>query len=150
MAIFEDMTLHWKGKDYPIPAGRMLGAIAVLEQHISFAELTHPFALTRFSLTRLSAAYGGVLRYAGCLVEDEEVYAVLFGEKDNMTERVLQAIVTLMMLMTPPAGLKLAAQDELAAQAAATPAPGPSRGNRRAASRSSRNSTRRRSVSAAG
>ena len=137
MAIFADMKLGWNGTDYVIPADRMLGAVAVIEEHMTFHEM---FALVRQgkpSLVTLSRTWGAVLRYAGAKVTDDEVYVGMFAGP-TVSERVIEAINTLLLIMMPPSAVA-AANAERAAS-----------GNPQAASKPSKPSTRRRSASAAG
>jgi hypothetical protein len=138
MAIFEEVPLGWQGETYVIPANRVLGAIAAMEQHISFFELADPSQLGKLSLVKLARAFASVLRYAGCTVSDDEVYADLFASETTVTQRVIPAINTLLLLMMPPSSVPKV-QGE-----------GSSSGNSPAASRPSKRSTKRRSVSAAG
>jgi hypothetical protein len=138
MAIFENVSLEWRGEKYVVPANRMLGAIAAMEQHIGFFELADPSQLRKLSLARLARAFASVLRYAGCAVSDDEVYADLFASKTTVTQQVIPAINTLLLLMMPPDAVPK------------VQAKGAPRGNPSAASRPSKRSIRQRSVSAAG
>ena len=137
MAVFESQSLEWKGKTYVIPSNRMLGAVAEIEEHITVNEMVVS-AFGRPSMVKISRAFGGLLRYAGCKVSDDEIYESIFDPQANHIERIQAALATLLMIMTPPANLVYA------------PAVGTSSGNRSAASRPSKRSTRRRSASAAG
>jgi hypothetical protein len=137
MAIFEDQTLWWKGEAFVVPATRMLGAIAVIEEHITFIEMVAA-SQGKPPLVKISRAFGALLRYAGCKVSDEEVYRGLFDAESNVMERIETAVTAFLLLMTPPATL-LKPQTERTAL-----------GNLPAASKPSKPSTRRRSASAAG
>lgn len=99
MAIFQPVKLGWNGKDYTIPADRVLGAIAVIEEHISFLEL---IAATRghAPLVAISRAFAGVLRYAGGEISDDEVYAGMFRE--SAQKQAVDAVNTLLVMMVPP------------------------------------------------
>jgi hypothetical protein len=137
MAVFESQTLMWKGETYVIPSHRMLGAIATIEEHLTFTEMVRAH-LGRPPLVKIARAFGSLLRYAGCKVTDDEIYESIFDPKANIVERIQQALIAFLMMMTPSANLNVP-QAERAAS-----------GNRRAASRRSKPSTRRRSASAAG
>jgi hypothetical protein len=137
MTLFEDQTLMWKGENYVIRSDRVLGAIAVIEEHITFTEMLTA-SQGRPPLVKISRAFAALLRYAGCKVSDEEMYRSIFDLEANIMERVETALLTFLLMMTPPA------------QLTSSQAKGAASGNRRAASRPSKRSTRRRSASAAG
>jgi hypothetical protein len=137
MAVFESQTLMWKGETYVIPSNRMLGAIAELEEHITFTEMVRA-QLGKPPVVKISRAFGALLRYAGCKVTDDEVYESIFDPQADIMERIHLTVTAFLMMMTPRTKL-VQHQAERAAS-----------GNRRAASRPSKRSTRRRSASAAG
>jgi len=137
MAIFEDMKLGWNGADYVIPADRVLGAVAVIEEHMTFPEMMELVRHGKPSLVGLSRTWGAVLRYAGAEVTDDEVYVGMFTGP-TVSQRVIEAVNTLLLIMMPPTAIA-AANAERAAS-----------GNLPAASKPSKPSTRRRSASAAG
>ena len=137
MALFESQSLMWKGETYVIPSDRMLGAIATIEEHFTIMEMLAA-SHGRPPLVKISRAFAALLRYAGCKVSDEEMYRSIFDPQANIMERIEAALVTFLLMMTPPA------------QLSTSQAKGAASGNRRAASRPSKRSTRRRSASAAG
>jgi hypothetical protein len=100
MAVFDDVILVWDSKEYKIPASRMLGAIAQIEEVITFQELCIAREKNKISLSRLSEAYGGVLRYAGVKATDEEVYAGMFASGAGQLALVT-ALTTILMMMVP-------------------------------------------------
>ena len=103
MAIFEEVRLAWKDDEIVIPANRVLSAIAVVEEQITFSELISCMQRAKPPLVAISKAFAGVLRFGGLRVTDEEVYAGMF--ETNVAERVIHAVNTLLMMMTPPAAL---------------------------------------------
>lgn len=104
MSGFDDIKLGWKGKQYTIPARKALGAIARIEQVITLKELTQYAQRETAPMAMLAQAYGSVLRYAGAEVEDEEVYAGMFGAGGgDMSAAISEAVQALMMMMIPPA-----------------------------------------------
>lgn len=109
MAIFDDITLVWNGVDHKIPASRVLGAIARIEDVLTLQEL-HKFQEERGTapMARLSQAYGSLLRYAGAGVTDDEVYVGLFSGGDSAV--VANSIRQLIFMMIPPTILKKEAQ----------------------------------------
>jgi hypothetical protein len=131
MAIFQQMTLSWNGRDHTVPADRMLGAIAVIEDIVTFPELIIMMN-GKPNMSRLARAYGALLRYAGAWVGDEEVYDGLF-KPGEAQKQIAAAINTLLAMMTPPSAI----------------AEAPSSGNRPAAPSSSlKRSSRQRSEAA--
>lgn len=131
MGIFQPINFGWNGKTYTIPADQVLGAIAIVEEHITFMEL---IAATkgRPPLVAISRAFAGVLRYAGGDIADDEVYAGMF-KHGSAQKQAINAVNTLLVMMVPP--------EELRGKTVET-----SSGNSRAAVRkSSARSTKRRS-----
>jgi hypothetical protein len=103
MSGFEDLTLGWGGKSFVIPARKMLGAVARIEEVITLQELTAYASRGTAPMARLAQAYGSVLRYAGAAATDDEVYSGLFGDAgpDN-ANLIADSINTLMVMMIPP------------------------------------------------
>ena len=77
MAIFQPIKLSWRGKAFAIPAERVLGAIASIEEVATFPEIIRMVSGTP-NMSKIARAYGAVLRYAGAVVDDEEVYEGMF------------------------------------------------------------------------
>jgi hypothetical protein len=98
--IFEEVTLTWKGADYTVSPDRVMGLIATVEDVITLSELGRSASP---KLAKLSTAYAVALRYAGCSVTSEEVYAACFSDAATMVERLVSS---LLLLMIPPAELK--------------------------------------------
>ena len=112
MSVFESVKISWGDSEYEIPADRVLGAIARIEQVVTLPEI-HSMAQRggAFQLTRISAAYASVLRYACTDPNDpvskittEDVYAGMFvGAGGSTSQAVIMAAVTgLMSMMVPP------------------------------------------------
>ena len=99
MAIFEDVTLTWKGDEFVIPANQLMRLIAKIEDEITIQELT---ASTGVKLSKLALAYTVALQYAGAKVTNEEVYESLFSNQ-SMTATF---VTSLLMLMIPPTTYK--------------------------------------------
>jgi hypothetical protein len=115
MAIFQNVTLVWNGHSHTIPAERMLGAICTIEDIVTFPELI-AMMNGRPNMSRLSRAYGALLRYAGAIVSDEDVYDGMF-KPGEIQQKIVEALNTLLAMMTPPsaiveAGLKNGAASE--------------------------------------
>lgn len=100
MAIFDSRTVVWRGTEYVIPATRIMGAIATIEEVITLVELSTSMKEGKPPLHKIAKAYAGVLRYAGAKATDEEVYAGMFANGLN-PDQILAATYGLMELMIP-------------------------------------------------
>jgi hypothetical protein len=107
--MFAPVELMWADQTYVILPDRILGAVAVVEEHLTMAELAQEAQSGRMRLARLSRAFGALLRYAGARITDDEVYTGLFeGDPIAVRERIIMGVNTLMALMVPPG---IAAED---------------------------------------
>lgn len=104
---FDDIRLAWNGRTYVIPANRVMGALARVEDSITFGELHAHTQRNSVPVAKLSQAFGSVLRYAGANVEDDEIYAGMFQEAGR--ETVMAAFRVLMEMMLPASARKSAA-----------------------------------------
>lgn len=103
MRVFEDIELQWNGSPYKIPADRVLGAIARIEEIVTLGELSSMFTNTKsLRIATLARAYGTLLRYAGASVSDEEVYGGMFQDSEGKTRTAVSAIESLLSMMIPP------------------------------------------------
>lgn len=69
----QPIRLNFRGQDYLIPASRAFEAGAAVEEIVSLAEIASWGARPRFF--KIAAAFGSLLRFAGCQVTDAEVHA---------------------------------------------------------------------------
>jgi hypothetical protein len=101
--VFEDIPLSWHGTEYVVPANRVMGAIKVIENHITLAELYRGISETGgVKLVSLSEAYAAILRYAGAKnIDAEEVYGDIFSSA-NQQRSTQDAIMGLLSMMIPP------------------------------------------------
>jgi hypothetical protein len=111
MAIFEDVTLTWKGIDYVIEAKNVMMLLDKLEDHIVLADLQDR---DRVPIARVSMAYAEALRFAGAKVAAEEVYQSVFS--GDASETIYGAVAGLMVMMIPPEHFRV---EEKAAKAPA-------------------------------
>lgn len=100
MSRFDDIKLGWNGRDYKIPANRVLGAIMRIEDITTLQELALCARREQVPLGKVASAYGAVLRYAGADVEDDDVYAGMFSDAGTQLSAV-QAVVGLLNMMIP-------------------------------------------------
>jgi hypothetical protein len=132
--VFDDISLDWKGKTYVIPADRVLGAVARIEQHITLHEIFQYAERGAAPMGILAQAYGSVLRYAGARISNDEVYDGMFEDGQSMAA-VSDSLNGLLNMMLPKSQKEPAKEHK----------PGNSR---KAVKNSSRNSTKRRSGTA--
>ena len=100
MSRFADLTLTWKGREYTVKSRDMLGLIEVVEEIVTLPELER--VSKRFQKAKLARAYGAMLRYAGCHVEDVEVHDEMFSLEDDDMQTMQAAIEFLYRVVTPP------------------------------------------------
>jgi hypothetical protein len=101
--MFAPVELTWADQTYTIPPDRVLGAVAVVEEHLTMAELAQEAQTGRMRIARLSRAFGALLRYAGARISDDEVYTGMFeGGPGTIRDRIIAGVNTLMALMVPP------------------------------------------------
>jgi hypothetical protein len=111
MSRFDDIRLSWAGREYTLPAGRVMAAIARVEDVITLVELRRYSERGTAPMAKLAMAYASVLREAGARVEDEEVYVGMFGPETSGAA-VLTAINGLLAMMLPPEHLRAEASGE--------------------------------------
>lgn len=68
----KDITLHFKGQTYTVPADKAFALGAEVEDVVTFAELSS-WRWPKFF--RIAQAFGVMLRFAGVKVSDDEVKA---------------------------------------------------------------------------
>jgi hypothetical protein len=150
MSSFEDIRLGWDGKSYLIPARKVLGAVARVEEVVTLQELLQYAQRGTAPMGRIAKAFGLVLRYAGADVEDEAVYLGMFGDgaaaaDGGVQQQVLTAVTLLMQMMIPPEVRRKVEAGENVKTEAPVLAKGeePKRGNRPATARGASKPTSR-------
>jgi len=103
MAIFEEVSLTWEGKEYKIEPTKVMGAIAKIEEIITLKELLEYFQKGDAPMAKLSMSFATVLRYAGAKVTDEEVYSGMF--QDGLQDNIMNSIYNLLFMMIPPSAI---------------------------------------------
>lgn len=104
MAVFDDVRLYWRGAEIIIPAHRVLGAIARIEDHLTLFDLQAMQVTGKAKLTKLASAFAAVVRYADprAVVSDDEVYGALFSNDEEEGAKVGTALGDLLKMMVPP------------------------------------------------
>lgn len=126
MGVFDDIRLGWAGQEYVIPAHRVMGAIARVEDVITLAELMRAEGRQTLPLAKVACAFGALLRYAGARVEDEAVYQGMFAGDGTGRDAAVAAVTALLTMMVPPATIQ-----EGAPRGNVRPAASPKRSSRR-------------------
>lgn len=108
---FEDVTLSWKGHDYVVPAKKQLMLIARIEDALAgesgLQAVTLLFRREGPPHSRLAAAFGAALRYAGATVSDEEVYLSIHadiaqGSREQVAAKMHAMTIGLLAIISPP------------------------------------------------
>jgi hypothetical protein len=123
--MFQPVTLEWKGKAHTVPADRVMGLIAAVEDQVTLAELVTKTQEGRPPQARIAMGYAAALRYAGVKVEDQEVYGTLFANGAS-AEHMVKMATGLLMLMIPPDAIAQASAEGNAA-GGSTPGKGSSK-----------------------
>lgn len=116
---FEDVTLSWNGEEFTVPAERQLILIAQIEDALSGSSGEQAVTILMRPggppYSRLAAAFGSALRYAGARVSDEEIYLAIVEalaqcNGDVMLE-VRNAVLALLAIIARPVAETLAAPE---------------------------------------
>ena len=99
MTPFQPIALEWGGKPYLIPANKVMGAIATIEEAVTLVELLQMLAAGKPQLAKVSMAWGALLRYAGAAVDDQVVFRGMFAAETN--ETAMMGLVTALHMMVP-------------------------------------------------
>jgi hypothetical protein len=108
---FDPVTLGWNGEDFVVPAQRQLMLIAQIEDALAGPNGEQAvmvlFRPNGAPHTRLAAAYGAALRYAGAKVTDEEIYLsihedIASGSQAAVANKVQTMLAGLLAIISPP------------------------------------------------
>jgi hypothetical protein len=98
MAVFQDITLSWKGEEYIVPANKVMRLIAKVEDEINLQELNRDQGPP---LAKVAMGYAVALEYAGAKnVTGDDVYAEFFS--GGAAQSAVDAVGGIMMIMVPP------------------------------------------------
>lgn len=100
MSIFKDVTITWGGKDFVVPAERVMGLVCVVEDAVTIEDLCGGNGVKR---GKTAKAFAAALNYAGCAVSEQDVYSVLFAGGGVAVTAVINS---LLMMMIPPEHLQ--------------------------------------------
>jgi hypothetical protein len=116
MGVFTDIEMVWAGNVYTIKSTRVMGAIAQIEDVLTFSEIAAFMRRETIPMARLCQAYAVALKYAGAKVTGEMIYQAVYAETEKQMV-VLKAITGLLALALPPDQRDLLELAMLAAEA---------------------------------
>lgn len=90
--IYPEVSIEWAGVEYETKA--TFKVINKIEQSVSLAGLVTKVQSGDVPLSHLATVYGNLLRGAGVEVDDEEVFAAMFGA-DSDAELTQQEVIGL-------------------------------------------------------
>ena len=116
MTGFQDVTLSWGEDVYTVPADKQMGLIMVIEDALSGASGRQAIGVLLAPegppYSRLAAAFGAALRYAGAETTDADVYLSIINDmadqKADVSVKVQASILALLSIIAPPIGSRLA------------------------------------------
>lgn len=100
MSIFQEIGVTWKGKEYKVPANKVMGLVETVEEIITIEEL----ADGKLRRAKMSRAFAAVINYAGGHADLEEVYNRFFDASNGV--EMAGIINSILQLMIPPEHLQ--------------------------------------------
>lgn len=100
-AIFDPIEIEWDGKPYRIEPQNILKAIARVEEHITLAQLVKQAESGSVSSSKLSMAFGTLIRFAGAKATDEEVFERVLGAGSLNADDMGKALGMMLSMMLP-------------------------------------------------
>ena len=97
--MFEPIEITFKDQSLKVPANRVFGLIASIEEHITITEL-----YDKPKNTAIAKAYAAAVNYAGGDASVNDVYSMLFDAQGALNIR--NAIQSLILMMIPPEHLQ--------------------------------------------
>lgn len=91
------VNMHWRGKDYNIPANRAFEIGEQVEDIVTLAEVATWG--NRPKLFKLAKVYGAMLRFAGCKVADTTVLEEITPGQDGDQNAAAGAVTALVDLL---------------------------------------------------
>lgn len=102
--MFDKVKIEFKGEEFTVPANKVFGLIAEIEEHITIQDLHE-----KPKNTAIAKAYAAAIRYAGGEASVVDVYEQLFDSSSSLNIR--SAITNLVMMMVPPSALNSAKEE---------------------------------------
>ena len=117
---FEPVTLTWQEQSWTVPANKQMGLIARIEDALSGDSgeqaVTILWRKEGPPHSRMAAAFGAALRYAGASVTDEEIYLsihrdIATGSATQTAAKVNMMILALLSIISPPMAQKISEKE---------------------------------------
>jgi hypothetical protein len=102
VGVFTDVEMVWSRKTYTIKSHRVMGAIAQVEDIITFAEIGAFGQRGTTPSARLCQAYAALLKYAGARITPDEVFQLVVDD-DARQLVIMKAVTGILALTLPPA-----------------------------------------------
>lgn len=99
--LFQPFTIKYDGREITIPADKILQAIAVVEEVITFDELNRMYVTNNYKRAQLVKAFMALLNFAGDKTDAEAFYKSMYTKGEAMVA-VMGTCQMLMVLMIPP------------------------------------------------
>lgn len=92
MAVFRELTINWKGKDYKfVPSMKLMRSIEMGD--ISFTDIAVRTSQGRPPISHIAFVLSKMLASAGCKVSDEDVYAELIGGTQDQVTNLISLVL---------------------------------------------------------
>lgn len=99
--MFDDIEIEYNGETRKIKSNEVLPLICRVERVVTLAELHQCMSDGKPPMATIAMAYGVVLRYAGFVVTDQQIYCDMFNQ-ESASETAASAVSSLLLLMVPP------------------------------------------------
>jgi hypothetical protein len=100
--MFEDIDIELDGVTKKIMASSIMPLIGRIERIITVQDLFQCMQDGKPPLASIAMAYGLMLRSAGFLISDQQVYSDMFSGESGAIESAASSVTNLLMLMIPP------------------------------------------------
>lgn len=114
MSGYDDVTLSWGGRDYTVPASRVMLLVCKVEDVLAGddGEDAISVLLHKQPRARIARAFEVALTYAGADLAPGEIYlAVMQSLADRQADharQVSEAVMTILALIAPPVHARIA------------------------------------------
>lgn len=100
--MFDDIDIELDGVVKKITASSIMPLIGRIERIITVQDLFQCMQDGKPPLASIAMAYGLMLRSAGFLISDQQVYSDMFSGESGAIDSAASSVANLLMLMIPP------------------------------------------------
>jgi hypothetical protein len=110
VGVFTDIEMVWREKPYTIKSTRIMGAIAQVEDIITFPEVAAFMQRKTAPMARLCQAYAAMLKYAGARVTPDEIFYLVVDDpaRQLVVFKTIAGLLALTLPLTDRAKLEAA------------------------------------------